>query len=64
MHPQGLSLLPMFSLPFYGTSMVFMLIYLWSRYYPTANVKIWGLVDVKVLLFGASTPCCDAHTTT
>lgn len=38
----------MFSFPFYGTSMVFMLIYLWSRYYPTANVKIWGVVDVKV----------------
>lgn len=27
-----------------------MLIYLWSRYYPTANVKIWGLVDVKVCM--------------
>lgn len=43
-----MSILPMISLPFYGTSMVFMIIYLWSRYYPTANVKIWGLVDVKV----------------
>lgn len=51
-HTQALAVLPIFTMPFYSASLVFMLIYLWSRYYPTADVKIWGLVNVKVQVKG------------
>ncbi|KAJ8476681.1 hypothetical protein OPV22_020408 [Ensete ventricosum] len=42
-----LSAIPFFWSPFLGTSMVFMLLYLWSREFPTAQINIYGLVTLK-----------------
>ncbi|XP_020595105.1 derlin-1 [Phalaenopsis equestris] len=61
----ALSAVPWFSSPFLGIPMVFMLLYIWSREFPNAQVNIYGLVTLKAfylpwamlaldVLFGAS----------
>ncbi|KAG6527847.1 derlin-1-like [Zingiber officinale] len=42
-----LSAIPFFWSPFLGTSMVFMLLYVWSREFPTAQINIYGLVNLR-----------------
>lgn len=43
----ALSLIPLYESYFMGVSLVFMLLYLWSREFPTANINIYGLVTLK-----------------
>ncbi|XP_060213909.1 derlin-1 isoform X2 [Lycium barbarum] len=43
----ALSAIPFFWSPFLGISLVFMLLYVWSREFPTANINIYGLVTLK-----------------
>ncbi|GKV10000.1 hypothetical protein SLEP1_g21428 [Rubroshorea leprosula] len=43
----ALSALPIFRSPFLGISLVFMLLYVWSRESPHAQVNIYGLVALK-----------------
>lgn len=43
----ALSAIPFFRSPFLGVSLVFMLLYVWSREFPTANINIYGLVTLK-----------------
>ncbi|XP_062090928.1 derlin-1 isoform X2 [Humulus lupulus] len=42
-----LSLIPGFGTPFLGISLVFMLLYVWSREFPNAAINIYGLVTLK-----------------
>ncbi|EOA17234.1 hypothetical protein CARUB_v10005507mg [Capsella rubella] len=42
-----LSVIPFFWTPFLGVSLVFMLLYLWSREFPNANISLYGLVTLK-----------------
>ncbi|KAK1418574.1 hypothetical protein QVD17_27719 [Tagetes erecta] len=42
-----LSVFPFFESYFLGVSLVFMLLYVWSREYPNANINIYGLVQLK-----------------
>ncbi|PSS15553.1 Derlin-1 like [Actinidia chinensis var. chinensis] len=42
-----LSAIPWFQTPFLGVSSVFMLLYVWSREFPNANINIYGLVTLK-----------------
>ncbi|KAI9191453.1 hypothetical protein LWI28_008634 [Acer negundo] len=64
-HFQALAAIPMLWTPFLGVSLVFMLIYVWSREYPNAQINIYGLVTIQAfylpwamlamdVLFGAS----------
>jgi Derlin-2/3 len=39
--------IPFFNSPFMGGSLVFMLLYVWSREFPTANVSFMGLVTLQ-----------------
>ncbi|DBA75375.1 hypothetical protein WJX77_010985 [Trebouxia sp. C0004] len=41
------SLIPFFKFPFLASPLIFMLIYVWSRNFPTASVSIMGLVSVE-----------------
>ena len=41
-------MIPFFKFPFLASPLIFMLIYVWSRNFPTASVSIMGLVSVKV----------------
>ncbi|KAL5853458.1 hypothetical protein ACOSQ3_008576 [Xanthoceras sorbifolium] len=61
----ALAAIPMLWTPFLGVSLVFMLIYVWSREYPSAQINIYGLVNIQAfylpwamlamdVLFGAS----------
>ncbi|CAL5396930.1 unnamed protein product [Camellia sinensis] len=43
----ALSVIPWFRSPFLGVSLVFMLLYVWSREFPNANINIYGLVSLK-----------------
>ncbi|KAL6974481.1 ER-associated protein degradation protein [Sarracenia purpurea var. burkii] len=43
----ALSAIPWFWTPFLGVSLVFMLLYVWSREFPNANINIYGLVTLK-----------------
>ncbi|KAF6164227.1 hypothetical protein GIB67_010197 [Kingdonia uniflora] len=43
----ALSAIPFFWSPHLGISLVFMLLYVWSREFPTAQVNIYGLVSLK-----------------
>ncbi|XP_020097075.1 derlin-1 [Ananas comosus] len=43
----ALSAVPPLWSPFLGISMVFMLLYVWSREYPNAQINIYGLVSLK-----------------
>lgn len=42
-----LSAIPMLWSPFLGISLVFMLLYVWSREFPNAQINIYGLVTLK-----------------
>ncbi|KAG6524004.1 hypothetical protein ZIOFF_013893 [Zingiber officinale] len=42
-----LSAIPFFRFRFLGTSMVFMLVYVWSREFRTAQINIYGLVSLR-----------------
>lgn len=42
-----LSAIPIFWSPFLGISLVFMLLYVWSREFPNAQINIYGLVTLK-----------------
>ncbi|KAK6944893.1 Derlin, partial [Dillenia turbinata] len=42
-----LSAVPGLESPFLGISLVFMLLYVWSREFPNANINIYGLVTLK-----------------
>ncbi|KAJ4952244.1 hypothetical protein NE237_029076 [Protea cynaroides] len=42
-----LSAIPLLWSPFLGTSLVFMLLYVWSREFPNAQISIYGLVTLK-----------------
>ncbi|KAF3442949.1 hypothetical protein FNV43_RR16867 [Rhamnella rubrinervis] len=42
-----LSIIPIFESAFLGISLVFMLVYVWSREFPNANINIYGLVTLK-----------------
>ncbi|XP_023531299.1 derlin-1-like [Cucurbita pepo subsp. pepo] len=42
-----LSAIPIFYSSFLGISLVFMLLYVWSREFPTAQINIYGLVTLK-----------------
>lgn len=49
---QVLSLtVPFFKSFFLGPSLVFMLLYVWSREFPTSTVSIMGLVNLQVSSF-------------
>lgn len=50
---QLLAAIPFLWSPFLGISMVFMLLYVWSREFPNAQVNIYGLVALKVFLTGS-----------
>ncbi|GAB2292422.1 ER-associated protein degradation protein [Dionaea muscipula] len=39
--------IPLFRFPFLGISLVFMLVYVWSREYPNAQINIYGLFTLK-----------------
>ncbi|KAL1825433.1 hypothetical protein DCAR_0313606 [Daucus carota subsp. sativus] len=43
----ALSAIPGFQSYFLGISLVFMLLYVWSREFPTGNINIYGLVTLK-----------------
>ncbi|KAI4377641.1 hypothetical protein MLD38_015237 [Melastoma candidum] len=43
----ALAAIPLFWTPFLGVSLVFMLLYVWSREFPNAQVNIYGLVTLK-----------------
>ncbi|KAK6249009.1 hypothetical protein QUC31_020574 [Theobroma cacao] len=43
----ALSAIPMLRSPFLGISLVFMLLYIWSREFPNAQVNVYGLVALK-----------------
>uniref|UniRef100_A0A1D1XUC2 Derlin n=1 Tax=Anthurium amnicola TaxID=1678845 RepID=A0A1D1XUC2_9ARAE len=43
----ALSAIPLLRFPFLGISLVFMLLYVWSREFPNAQVNIYGLVALK-----------------
>ncbi|XP_062092219.1 derlin-1.1-like [Humulus lupulus] len=42
-----MAIIPMLSSPFMGGSLVFMIVYVWSREYPNARINIYGLVSLK-----------------
>lgn len=42
-----LSAFPPFSSPYLGISLVFMLVYVWSREFPNAQINLYGLVTLK-----------------
>lgn len=39
--------IPFFWFPFMGSSLVFMIVYVWSRELPNARINIYGLVELK-----------------
>ncbi|CAL1414263.1 unnamed protein product [Linum trigynum] len=43
----GLSAIPFLWNPFLGISLVFMLLYVWSREFPNAQINIYGLLNIK-----------------
>ncbi|GLT49468.1 hypothetical protein SLA2020_230200 [Shorea laevis] len=43
----ALSIIPIFRSLFLGISLVFMLVYVWSREFPNAQINIYGLVSLK-----------------
>ncbi|KAK9266639.1 hypothetical protein L1049_021912 [Liquidambar formosana] len=43
----ALSAIPMLWSPFLGISLVFMLLYIWSREFPNAQINLYGLVTLK-----------------
>ncbi|KAJ3693846.1 hypothetical protein LUZ60_009326 [Juncus effusus] len=47
----GISAIPYFYSSFLGVSMVSMLVYIWSREFPNAQINIYGLVNMKAFYF-------------
>lgn len=47
----ALSAIPMLWTPFLGVSLVFMLLYVWSREFPNAQISLYGLVQLKAFYF-------------
>ncbi|XP_059432205.1 derlin-1 [Corylus avellana] len=43
----ALAAIPFLYTPFLGISLVFMLVYVWSREFPNAQINIYGLVSLK-----------------
>ncbi|KAL0410584.1 UNVERIFIED_CONTAM: Derlin-1 [Sesamum latifolium] len=54
-----LSSIPYFWSPFLGISLVFMLLYLWSREFPNATINIYGLVALKAFYLPWAMLCLD-----
>ncbi|KAG8376077.1 hypothetical protein BUALT_Bualt09G0026000 [Buddleja alternifolia] len=54
-----LSAIPYFWSPFLGISLVFMLLYVWSREFPNANINIYGLVSLKAFYLPWAMLCLD-----
>ncbi|EPS66230.1 hypothetical protein M569_08547, partial [Genlisea aurea] len=52
------SIPPLWS-PFLGISVVFMLLYVWSREYPNASVSIYGLLTMKAFYLPWAMLCLD-----
>ncbi|KAL6344622.1 hypothetical protein AAG906_002528 [Vitis piasezkii] len=46
-----LSAIPLLWTPFLGVSLVFMLLYVWSREFPNAQINLYGLVQLKAFYF-------------
>uniref|UniRef100_A0A7N0VFB3 Derlin n=1 Tax=Kalanchoe fedtschenkoi TaxID=63787 RepID=A0A7N0VFB3_KALFE len=46
-----LSAIPFLRTPFLGISLVFMLLYVWSREFPNAQINLYGLVALKAFYF-------------
>ncbi|KAL9321625.1 hypothetical protein ACSQ67_009678 [Phaseolus vulgaris] len=42
-----ISAVPYFRYPFMGVSLVFMIVYVWSREFPNARINIYGVVSLK-----------------
>ncbi|XP_048327020.2 derlin-1.1 [Ziziphus jujuba] len=42
-----MAVVPAFSTPFMGPSLVFMLVYIWGREYPNARINVYGVVTLK-----------------
>ncbi|KAK9131078.1 hypothetical protein Sjap_011565 [Stephania japonica] len=47
----ALSIIPILWSPFLGVSLVFMLLYVWSREFPNAQINLYGLVALKAFYF-------------
>ncbi|EEF27712.1 derlin-1 [Ricinus communis] len=43
----AMAAIPMLWSPFMGVSLVFMIVYIWSREFPNARINIYGLVSLK-----------------
>ncbi|XP_051131429.1 derlin-1 [Andrographis paniculata] len=54
-----LSAIPFFRFPFLGISVVFMLLYIWSREFPNATINLYGLVALKAFYFPWAMLCLD-----
>ncbi|GFP81689.1 derlin-1 [Phtheirospermum japonicum] len=54
-----LSAIPFFSFPVLGISLVFMLLYVWSREFPNANINLYGLVALKAFYLPWAMLCLD-----
>ncbi|XP_073289754.1 derlin-1 [Primulina huaijiensis] len=55
----ALSAIPFFWSPFLGISLVFMLLYVWSREYPNASINLYGLVTLKAFYLPWAMLCLD-----
>ncbi|BBG98199.1 DERLIN-1 [Prunus dulcis] len=47
-----MAVVPYLLSPFMGPSVVFMIVYVWSREFPNARINIYGLVSLKLYHFG------------
>ncbi|CAA3025809.1 derlin-1 [Olea europaea subsp. europaea] len=54
-----LSAIPFFRSYFLGVSLVFMLLYVWSREHPNATINIYGLVSLKAFYLPWAMLCLD-----
>ncbi|KAL8489699.1 hypothetical protein ACS0TY_025552 [Phlomoides rotata] len=54
-----ISAIPYFWSPFLGVSLVFMLLYVWSREFPNANINLYGLVTLKAFYLPWAMLCLD-----
>ncbi|KAI5662726.1 hypothetical protein M9H77_22049 [Catharanthus roseus] len=54
-----LSGIPLLWTPFLGPSLVFMLLYVWSREFPNASINIYGLVNLKAFYLPWAMLCLD-----
>lgn len=54
-----LAAIPPLQSPFLGMSLVFMLLYVWSREFPNASINIYGLVNLKAFYLPWAMLCLD-----